>query len=149
MTSFPWRYDNPFILEWQIQEEHIDHYGHANNVAYIAQLEKTAWAHSNNLGLTIEQYKALDRAMVVKSHNVDYLLPCNLNETLLCATWVVQCSKKIKLKRKFQYLCTQRKKIVFEAETLFVCIALSSGRPTRMPTIFEDVYGGACIGEVQ
>jgi acyl-CoA thioester hydrolase len=141
-----WQLPSPHIVNWQIDASHIDHYGHVNNVAYISQLENVAWHHSNALGLTIEHYKSLDRAMVIQSHNVRYLLPCHEQDDILCATWITKCNKKLTLPRKFQYICSIRKKTVFEAETVFVCIALSSGRPTRMPKLFEDTYGAACVG---
>jgi acyl-CoA thioester hydrolase len=127
--------------------EHIDHYGHVNNVAYIAQIEQVAWSHSNALGISIDNFRSLDRAMVVQSHNVRYILPCHLNNKVLCATWVTQIKKRLTLKRKFQYICETREKIVFEAETTFVSVALTSGRPARMPLELYDLYNSACIGE--
>jgi acyl-CoA thioester hydrolase len=84
--------------------------------------------------------------MVIRSHHVRYLLPCFENSEVMCATWITRCDKKLTLERKFQYICPIRKKAVFEAETVFVCIVLSSGRPSRMPTLFEETYGAACVG---
>lgn len=141
-----WDMNSPFVCEWRITNQHIDHYGHVNNVAYISQLERVAWLHSNHIGLTIEEYKLLDRAMVIQSHTIKYKLPCFENDLLFCGTWITECNKKLTLKRKFQYICSQRKKTVFEAETVFVCITLSSGLPTRMPKRFADLYGAACVG---
>ena len=146
MNSLNWQFPSPFTQLWQPQKEHIDHYGHVNNVAYIGQLEQIAWAHSNSLGLTIEDYRSLDRAMVVQSHNIRYKLPCYLENSIQCATWITQCNKKLTLQRKFQYICIKRKQTVFEADTLFVCVTLSSGRPARMPELFHTTYGNACIG---
>lgn len=126
--------------------EHIDHYGHVNNVAYIAQIEQLAWSHSMALGIYVENLRSVDRAMVVQSHNVRYLLPCHVNNDVLCATWITQIKKRLTLKRKFQYICEGRDKVVFEAETTFVCVALSSGKPARMPIWLYDIYNSACIG---
>lgn len=146
MKGFDWLHENPHLLSWKCTPEHIDHYGHVNNVAYIAQIERVAWSHSHALGLNIETFRSLDRAMVVQSHNVRYKLPCFLKDTVSCATWITQINKKLTLKRKFQYICESRNKTVFEADTTFVCVALSSGRPVRMPICLYDIYNSACIG---
>ena len=63
---YHWLLPNPFVIPWTIAKGHIDHYNHANNVAYVSQLEQTSWAHSNALGLSIEQYQALDRGMAIR-----------------------------------------------------------------------------------
>jgi len=51
--AIEWVLPKPFICKWIVQPEQIDHYQHANNVAYVSQLEATAWAHSSALGLSI------------------------------------------------------------------------------------------------
>ncbi|WP_100656837.1 acyl-CoA thioesterase [Alteromonas flava] len=144
-----WQLPNPFIELWQVPPEVIDHYGHVNNVAYISQIEKLAWAHSNALGLSIEQYQELDRGMAIRRHEVDYLLACHEGDTIACATWIVACDKRLTLSRRFQFICATRSKTVFTAKTDFICIALSSGMPKRMPEPFKQAYGGAMIVPVQ
>ncbi|MFT4993780.1 MAG: acyl-CoA thioester hydrolase [Paraglaciecola sp.] len=144
-TNLQWLHPSPFISQWQIAQEHIDHYRHVNNVAYVSQLEKTAWAHSNALNLRIEQYQDLDRGMAITRHEIDYLAAAVLGDSLLCATWIVQCDNKLKLARKFQFIRQSDGLTMLKARTEFVCIALSSGKPKRMPDIFATVYGQAKI----
>lgn len=143
--TLAWMHAKPHIIDWQIGTDVIDHYGHVNNVAYVAQIEKVAWSHSNALGLTIEQYQDIDRGMAIKHHEIDYLLPCHTGQTLACATWIIDCDQRLMLTRQFQFICRERLKTVFTAKTQFVCIALSSGIPKRMPDIFKRTYGGAQI----
>lgn len=145
LDELNWRYASPFVFDWHIDDGVIDHYGHVNNVAYISKIEELAWAHSNALGLTIEQYQAIDRGMAIKRHEVDYLLPCHDQQTIACATWIVACDKRLSLAREFEFICRQRQRVVFAARTEFVCIALSSGAPKRMPDIFKNTYGPAVV----
>ncbi|WP_158971107.1 thioesterase family protein [Paraglaciecola sp. L3A3] len=140
-----WLRPNPFIKTWRIGSEHIDHYQHVNNVAYVKQLETTSWAHSNQLGLTIEQYQNIDRGMAISRHEINYLSAAHAGDLIDCATWIVDCDKKLKLTRQFQFIRHADTKTVLTARTEFVCIALSSGKPKRMPSLFADVYGQACI----
>lgn len=144
--SITWKFPQPHITEWHIGAEHIDHYGHANNVAYLAQQEKTAWSHSNAIGLTVNDFKTKDRAMVVTEHHVKYLQPCSEHDTVLCGTWITNIYKKLMLTRNFQFICSRRGTTVFESASVFVCAALSTGRPMRIPTAFLQCYRNANIG---
>jgi acyl-CoA thioester hydrolase len=143
-----WHLPNPFLNTWQVSLEQIDHYQHANNVAYVSQLEAASWAHSNYLGLTIEQYRALDRGMAISRHEINYLAAAHVNDIIDCATWIVQCDNKLKLARQFQFIRRGDQQTLLTARTEFVCIALSSGKPKRMPKEFADIYGPATLSSV-
>lgn len=140
-----WTRPNPFLCSWQVLPEQIDHYQHANNVAYVSQLEVTSWKHSNHLGLTIEQYQDLDRGMAISRHEINYLAAAHVNDVIDCATWIIECDHKLKLTRQFQFIRREDHKTLLTARTEFVCIALSTGKPRRMPTKFIDVYAQAVI----
>jgi acyl-CoA thioester hydrolase len=145
ITSRPieWILPKPYISTWKVQAEQIDHYQHANNVAYVSQLEITAWAHSNALGLSIEQYQALDRGMAISRHDIHYHAAAYLGDEIACATWIVLCDGKLKLARQFQFVRITDGLTLLTARTEFVCIALSSGKPKRMPEAFVKAYGEA------
>ncbi|MFC4699756.1 acyl-CoA thioesterase [Glaciecola siphonariae] len=142
-----WKHTKPFIMQWHVHSDDIDHYKHANNVAYIRQLEKLAWAHSNALGLRFEDYETLDRAMVIQHHNLYYHAPSFKDETIACATWISKCDKRFRLQREFQFISVHSQKTVFSGLTDFVCVKLSSGAPKPMPQSFIDIYGAHAINE--
>ena len=145
MNNLDWQFDAPYTQTWAIQNAHIDHYNHVNNVAYLSQLESLAWAHTNALGLRFEDYQALDSAMVIHRHELDYILPCHQGDELACSTWITACDGRLHLTRQFQFICLRRFKTVFKAKTEFVCARLSSGAPRRMPQAFKNTYCGAVI----
>ncbi|WP_395342383.1 acyl-CoA thioesterase [Ningiella sp. W23] len=140
-----WQHPRPFIVLWEVSVDDIDHYKHANNIAYIKQLEKLAWAHSNYLGLSFDDYERLDRAMVIQHHNLYYHLPSFEKEGLACATWITRCDERFRLQREFQFISTRTHKTVFTGSTDFVCVSLSKGAPKKMPAEFIDIYGNNCI----
>lgn len=144
-NDYPWMHPNPHVIEWHVQQDEIDHYNHVNNVAYLKWLERVSWAHSNALGLSIEQYRKLDRGMAITRHEIDYRGAALLGETLLCGTWVIHCDRKLYLRRQFQIMHKTSRKMLVQANTHYACIALSSGRPKRMPAIFADTYGNASL----
>ena len=143
--SLKWQYPNPFVRTWKIAQEHIDHYQHTNNVAYLSRLERLAWEHSQSLGLQFVDYQALDRAMVIIKHTLHYHAPSHLDDTLACATWIVNCDNKFKLSRRFEFIKLGEEKTVFSAQTDFVCVSLSTGMPKKMPEPFARIYGSAII----
>ncbi len=145
ILSLPWALPSPFVVDWRIEQQHIDHYQHTNNVAYVSMLERLAWSHSNHLGLTIDDYRELDRGMAIARHEIDYLCASHLDDELLCATWIIHCDGRLKLSRRFQFIRASDHNIVLNARTDFVCIALSSGKPKRMPSRFAQIYGDAAI----
>jgi acyl-CoA thioester hydrolase len=140
-----WQLPDPFICEWQVTPEQIDHYQHANNVAYVSQLEITSWTHSKHLGLTIEQYQALDSGMAIIRHEINYLAAAHVNDLIDCATWIVQCDNRLKLARQFQFIRRNDQLTLLTARTEFVCIALSTGKPKRMPKEFTKAYGPTAL----
>ncbi|MBE1287370.1 MAG: acyl-CoA thioesterase [Alteromonadaceae bacterium] len=137
----------PYTCLWQPAENDIDHYGHVNNTSYVKQLEVTAWAHSNHLGLDIAQYRELDAGMVIAHHTIDYLLPVHCGETIECRTAIIACDNKLRLSRGFEFY-NQSQQRVLTARTDFVCITLSTGKPRRMPARFAECYGRAYALEV-
>ena len=76
-TNLNWVLENPYVQQWHIDETHIDHYQHVNNVAYLSQVENLAWAHSNSLGLHFADYQALNRGMVITVSYTHLTLPTN------------------------------------------------------------------------
>lgn len=141
-----WDLENPFIDEVRVQPDDIDELGHANNAVYVRWLERCAWQHSRSLGLGLEEYQQLDRAMVVVRHEIDYLAAAYLGEELSMGTWIVSWDSKLRMTRQFQ-LCRPRDGVtLLRAHTTFACVELSSGRPRRMPREFIELYGQAIIG---
>ena len=142
-----WDLPDPFVIDFTVAESAIDAYGHANNAEYLRWVEQVSWAHSRFLGLGIEDYRRNDRAMVVHRHELDYLAPAHAGDCLAIATWIVACDGRMTLTRRFQLLRPDDGMTLLRARTRFACIALSSGRPRRLPTTYANVYGGALVNE--
>lgn len=138
-----WDRNEPYTLAMTVDDSDIDELGHVNNAAYVRWLERCAWRHSESLGLGVEEYKALDKAMVVLRHEIDYLAAAYLADDVVVATWIVESDKKLRLTRHFQILRATDQMTLLRARSTFVCIELSTGKARRMPAVFLDTYGGA------
>ncbi|MBD8493166.1 acyl-CoA thioesterase [Pseudomonas syringae] len=138
-----WDLATPFIIDLNVTADDIDGLGHANNAVYVTWLERSAWRHSQQLGLDLSEYRRLDRAMAVVRHEIDYLASAYENDELQLATWIVDWDKRLKMTRRFQLRRPADGLTLLRAQTTFVCIELSSGRPRRMPDAFIEGYGAA------
>lgn len=139
-----WIREPYFLIDIIPKEDDIDELGHVNNAIYVQWLEQCAWQHSNSLGLSLDKYKQLDRGMVVIRHEIDYLASSHAGDLLQMATWIIAMDK-LRIIRQFQLINKQKEQIVLQAQTIFCCIEMSSGKPKRMPQEFVACYGSALI----
>nr|MBF0682758.1 acyl-CoA thioesterase [Pseudomonas sp.] len=140
-----WDQPEAFTIDIDVDVEHIDELGHANNAVYVVWLERCAWQHSQSLGLGLEDYQRLDRAMAVLRHEIDYLAAAYRGDRLQLATWIAQSDQRLKMKRNFQLVRPADATTLLRAQTTFVCIQMSSGKPKRMPPEFVEGYGRALV----
>jgi acyl-CoA thioester hydrolase len=135
----------PHVIDLQVQPEEIDALGHANNAVYVSWLERCAWSHSQSLGLDLDAYRRLDRAMAVVRNEVDYLASAYLGQRLQVATWIIESDQRFKMTRRFKVIRPADGITLARAQTTFACIEMSTGKPRRMPQEFIDGYGVAVI----
>ena len=140
-----WDFPNPFTLPALPQAKDIDGLNHTNNAVCVQWCEKTAWAHSESLGLSLADYQRLDRAMAIRHSEYDYLLPTTLGEELTLGTWLRASDGKLTLERRFQLVRSADQVTVLRGRWNLVCIELSSGRARRMPEEFCRVYLAAMV----
>lgn len=141
--SIQWDIPRPFIQPVTVAPEHIDGFGHVNNVSYLKWLEDVAWAHSNALGLGWDAYRTLNTGCVVHRHELDYLAPTFERDELLSATWIHENSGRLDMWRRYQIIRVGDGKTVLRAASRFVCVDFTSGRPKRQPPEFVAAY---CAG---
>jgi len=139
--AFNWDYGRPqFVHEKVVTQEHIDVMGHTNNVVYMQWLENIAWAHSQSLGLDWAAYEKLNRAMVARRHEIDYLAATHLGDEMVLGTWITSNDEKLCITRAYQLVRTRDYATIVRGQTHWVCTAVDSGRPKRMPQDFVDGY---------
>jgi acyl-CoA thioester hydrolase len=125
-----WDFPSPFTLALTPAAEHIDGLAHTNNAVYVQWCEQAGWAHSEALGLSLDDYRRLDRAMAIREGHYDYLLPSFEGEALVLGTQLRRASDGQTLVR---------------GRWVLVCIEISSGRPRRMPAEFLSAYEAVVV----
>jgi acyl-CoA thioester hydrolase len=142
-----WDYPNPHTMETSVQAENIDGLNHTNNTVYVDWCQQVAWAHSVSLGLDLERYRELDRAMAITHSEFDYLQASREGDEIVVATWIVDWDKKLTMSRRFQAVRVGDGVTILRAGMRFVCIEVSSGRPRRLPEAFISGYGPSVLSE--
>ena len=140
-----WDWPSPFTRALTPQPEHIDGLGHTNNAVYVQWCEQVAWAHSEALGLSLADYRRLDRAMAIREGQYEYLLPSFAGEALVLGTWLTASDGKLSMERRFQLQRASDGATLLRGRWALVCIEISSGRPKRMPPEFLSVYDTAVV----
>ena len=140
-----WDYPGPHILRTRVEPGDIDGLNHTNNAVYVDWCQRAAWGHSVALGLDLERYRALDRAMVITYSEYHYLQASRDGDEVAVATWIVEWDRKLTMARRFQVIRLSDGVTLLRAAMRFACIELSSGRPRRLPQAFIEGYGPAVL----
>lgn len=140
-----WQYPKPFTLLVSVGKDDMDALGHTNNAVYVKWCEQCAWAHSNALGMDIDIYMRLDRAMVIRRSRYDYERATVAGDSLVIGTWIVEWDAKTGMRRQFEIRRQQDAALILRGEMEFLCVAMSSGRIRRMPPEFISGYGAAVL----
>ncbi|MEZ5570765.1 MAG: thioesterase family protein [Halioglobus sp.] len=142
-----WDYPEPHLLQIRVAAEDIDGLNHTNNAVYVDWCQRVAWSHSVALGLDLERYRALDRAMAITYSEFHYLQASREGDDIIVATWLVDWDRKLTMSRRFQVVRVDDGVTLLRAAMRFACIELSTGRPRRLPQEFIDGYGPAVLAD--
>lgn len=142
-----WDHPSPFRLSLTPESVDIDGLGHTNNAIYVQWCEQVAWAHSEALGLSLADYRRLDRAMAIREGHYDYLLPSFEGEALVLGTWLTASDGKLTMERRFQLKRASDGVTLVRGRWLLVCIEISSGKARRMPAEFLQAYESAVVSQ--
>lgn len=139
-ASLPWDVPRPHTETIVVGPEHLDAFGHTNNVVYLQWLEKVAWSHSSALGLDWAAYQRLGAGCVARRHELDYLAATFPGQTLHLGTWIHENDGRLSMWRRYQIIRAEDGKTVLRGQTQWVCIDPVSGKPKRQPPEFLAAY---------
>jgi acyl-CoA thioester hydrolase len=115
-----------------VRSEEIDQLGHVNNLAYLAWMQAAAVAHSAVQGWTAERYAQLGLGWVVRSHQIKYLQPAYLEDSVIVRTWVAGM-KRASSTRSYKILRAGDRALLASAATEWAFVDLASGTLKRIP----------------
>lgn len=140
-NMIPWDYPEPFVIEVTASEEDIDGYGHVNNAVYVSWLDRCAFEHCDEVGLTADQCRELNRGMAAIRHEIDYIAAAYEGDQILVGDWVTVNDGKLRAQRRFQIIRVKDNRTLLRCVSNYVCTNLTNGRPARMPESFISRFG--------
>jgi acyl-CoA thioester hydrolase len=105
-----------FDYSHTVNEQDIDELGHAGNIQYVKWMQDAAVAHSLANGWPAQKYIELGAGWVVRSHNITYLKPAFLGDSVRCYDIV-----------------SDKGEMLAKAETVWAFINYAKQKPTRIP----------------
>ena len=139
-ADMQWDLSSPHLYRMVVEQADIDQMGHANNAAYVQWLERVAWDHTHAVGLSWDIYKQLNRGFVARHTEIEYLAPAMVGDRLHLATWIVENDQRISMIRRYQIIRESDGQTLVRAKTRWICVAIDSGKPRRMPPEFANSY---------
>jgi acyl-CoA thioester hydrolase len=117
----------------------IDENDHANNLCYLRWMNEVAIAHSAANGWTAQRYVDLGASWFARKHTIEYLAPSFEGDELIVRTGVSDWHS-IRSTRIYRFVRKSDGKVIAKAETLWVFVNLSTGKPTRLPEVVADAF---------
>ena len=146
VTEVMWDFDDPYVMTLNAQMGHIDAMGHVNNGAYVHWCEAVALKHAALLGYSAELFRKLNCGFVIKRSEYDYLQAAVRGDDITIATWITACDGRLSVMRNFQAVRSRDGKTLLRACWTLNTVNIDTGRPTRMPKEFSDIYGACVVG---
>ena len=140
-----WDHPNPHTLEAQVEAQDMDGLQHTNNTVYVRWCERVAWSHSVALGLDLDCYRQLDRAMAITHSEFEYLAASHEGDKIVAGTWIVDWDGRLTMRRRFQIVRVDDGVTLLRGGMRFACIEISTGKPRRLPHEFVEGYGPAVL----
>lgn len=142
-----WDHPDPHTLRTSVAPGDIDGLEHTNNAVYVKWCEQVAWSHSVALGLDLQTYRTLNRAMAITHSEYDYLRASREGDDIIIGTWIVTWDGKLTMARHFQAIRLNDGVTLLRGAMRFACIEITTGKPRRLPRQFIDGYGPAVLSE--
>lgn len=119
----------PFSQGVTAQPADIDELGHVNNAVYVRWIQDIATAHWR----ATARAEDVDRFIwVITRHEIDYLRPTLVGETVTVTTWV-GTPKGARFDRNVE-VCGTDGKVRVRALTIWALLDRATGRVLRIPT---------------
>jgi acyl-CoA thioester hydrolase len=120
-------------VEWQ----DLDPAGHVNNAVYLSYLVEAAWGFGDVVGWTWELMSGTGIGVWARQHQIEYLLPAYYGDELEISTWLSGV-RRATINRHYSIHRVEDGQLLARANSIYVCVDLSTGSPQRIPPDFLE-----------
>ena len=130
---------NIYTQQITVGQDDIDMQHRVSNLRYVAWIQDVAVAHSAVCGWPMERYDSIGQGWVVRQHTITYKRPAFLGDVITAATWIASYASRRSL-RRYAFWNAKEKALLAEAETQWVFIDMTSGKPVSVPDELQDSF---------
>ena len=130
---------NIYTQQIMVGQDDIDMQHRVSNLRYVAWMQDVAVAHSAVCGWPMERYENIGLGWVVRQHTITYKRPAFLGDVITAATWIASYASRRSL-RRYAFWNAKEKALLAEAETQWVFIDMTSGKPVSVPDELQDSF---------
>lgn len=130
---------NIYTQQITVGQDDIDMQHRVSNLRYLAWMQDVAMAHSAACGWPMERYESIGQGWVVHQHTITYKRPAFLGDVITTATWIASYASRRSL-RRYAFWNAKGKTLLAEAETQWVFIDMTSGKPVSVPEELQDSF---------
>ena len=132
------RMGRPRVFEhaFTVAPKDIDRLGHVNNVVYLRYAQDAAVAHWNSV-VSEEDREGL--VWVVRRHEVDYLKPALVNDSLVARTWVGVASGAT-MERFIEIRRERDGEVLASVRSVWVALDAKTLRPRRVTEDLRSLF---------
>lgn len=130
---------NIYTQQITVWQDDIDMQHRVSNLRYMAWMQDVAVAHSAVCGWPMERYDSIGQGWVVRQHTITYKRPAFLGDVITAATWIASYASRRSL-RRYAFWNAKEKALLAEAETQWVFIDMTSGKPVSVPGELQESF---------
>ncbi len=120
-------------VEWQ----DLDPAQHVNNAMYLSYLVEAAWRFGEVVQWSWERISGTGFGVWARKHQIEYLVPAVYGDELEIATWLSGVRRST-INRHYTIRRVKDGELLARANSLYVCVDLSTGSPQRIPSDFLE-----------
>ena len=130
---------NIYTQQITVEPDDIDMQHRVSNLRYVAWMQDVAVAHSAVCGWPMERYESIGQGWVVRQHTITYKRPAVLGDMITAATWIASYASRRSL-RRYVFWNATAKTLLAEAETQWVFIDMTNGKPVSVPDELQAAF---------
>ena len=130
---------NIYTQQITVEPDDIDMQHRVSNLRYVAWMQDVAVAHSAVCGWPMERYESIGQGWVVRQHTITYKRPAFLGDVITAATWIASYASRRSL-RRYVFWNATAKTLLAEAETQWVFIDMTNGKPVSVPDELQAAF---------
>jgi len=123
---------NPiYTYQFTIPPETQDENGHVNNVHFVQWMQDAAIRHYEHMGGR-QPTQAIGATWIVRSHQVEYLVPAFAGDRIEARTWVATL-RRVRSLRRYEFVRVRDGKLLVRGQTDWVFVNAETGQLMTVP----------------